>query len=428
MKNKITTISVILLLISAVILLYRFDVIFPDEYNFKLRLTIHGDNSDDKPYWYFFGNNTKGTLKPVCFNKGRENSQQTSFFRLKNGKVTIMGYLKRPGVYILTNTNRSAFFTCMLDKGKQQIEVLDKDIKQAKGYLEPAPFKFSGSILNKEFIQFWEQKEAQQLLEASKEFRINQVHTSVLSSDTSGQPVAFNNTDSAYVKREQQLLHLKNLQQNLALNYLINNPNSYLALDYFLAYVYIPNYSTLDESTLRAYIATFGDTLRNTSVFESIEKKYITTQNFRVGKIPPAIELPNPKNNTVKLSDFTGSITLVNFWLMNCDYCKAEQTNLAELYAKYQNEQFKIFSISFDTDKESWKKYIKENGMPWEQVIDTTGFFNSQIIKSYGVGGIPNIFLLDKQGKVIANNLRSPDYAGVTKYNINMQLKKIFGF
>ena len=295
----------------------------------------------------------------------------------------------------------------------------------------PSPFKYSGSKLNKEFIDFWNQKEAQQLLQANNDyFRLRQEMQApaAISDTTSNSKIEEEKREQLSVQLKNKLVHLKKLSESVALNYLAENPNSYLALDYFLAYAYMPNYTKLDEPTMSYYISLLGDTLKGTAVYQSIEKKYKATQYFCVGKTPPPISLPDSWGDTARLTHCLGNVTLVNFWAMDCDYCKAERSNMTELYAKYHEHDFNMLSIAFEPDKNRWDSFLKEKCLPWQQAIDTSGFEQSVIVKNYGGLAIPTSFLMDEEGKVLAKNLRCPAYAEDEKYNMNKQLEKIYGF
>ena len=110
MNNKHNLIAIALLIFSVLILLYRFGILFPDEQNFTLEITVSGEEPDEETRWYFLGSNEKGSISPVKFKKDRENEGQLSMFKFKNGKAIIKGYIKRPGLYVLTNEHVEGFF------------------------------------------------------------------------------------------------------------------------------------------------------------------------------------------------------------------------------------------------------------------------------------------------------------------------------
>ena len=78
------------------------------------------------------------------------------------------------------------------------------------------------------------------------------------------------------------------------------------------------------------------------------------------------------------------------------------------MYYKFKDKGFDIFSVSLDQEKDPWVKAIEKDGLAWNHVSDLQ-FWNSAAAAAYGVQGIPATFLLDKEGKVIAKNLRGEE-------------------
>ena len=73
---------------------------------------------------------------------------------------------------------------------------------------------------------------------------------------------------------------------------------------------------------------------------------------------------------------------------------------MSELYKKYHNRGFEIYGISVDADKNDWKRAVFEDGIKWMQVNDADG----KVATEWKLQYIPNTYLLDKNGKVVAIN------------------------
>jgi len=58
--------------------------------------------------------------------------------------------------------------------------------------------------------------------------------------------------------------------------------------------------------------------------------------------------------------------------------------------------------------KEDWLKAIKADGLEWTQVSDLK-FWDNDVAKLYGIKSIPQNYLLDPTGKIIATNLRGEE-------------------
>lgn len=124
-----------------------------------------------------------------------------------------------------------------------------------------------------------------------------------------------------------------------------------------------------------------------------------------VGQMAPEISLPNPEGETKKLSDLRGNIVLVDFWAAWCGPCRRENPNVVKMYNKYNDKGFEIFGVSLDRKKEDWIQAIEKDGLEWTQVSDLS-YFNSEAAKTYSINAIPATVLLDKEGRIIARNLR----------------------
>jgi thiol-disulfide isomerase/thioredoxin len=106
------------------------------------------------------------------------------------------------------------------------------------------------------------------------------------------------------------------------------------------------------------------------------------------------------------LERFKGKVLLVDFWATWCPPCRAEIPNLVAAYNKYHDKGFEIIGISFDESREKFDEYLKENKLTWPQYFDGLGWQN-KIGPTYGIQSIPTMYLLDKEGKVISNDLRN---------------------
>lgn len=127
------------------------------------------------------------------------------------------------------------------------------------------------------------------------------------------------------------------------------------------------------------------------------------------------ITLTNPQGDTIRLSDLRGKVVLIDFWASWCGPCRAENPNIAKCYAKYKDKSclrgkgFEIFSISLDVNKDKWQKAIKADRMTWASHGSDLRGWKSPVAKNLGISQVPSNFLIDKDGNVIATNLRGED-------------------
>jgi peroxiredoxin len=110
----------------------------------------------------------------------------------------------------------------------------------------------------------------------------------------------------------------------------------------------------------------------------------------------------------VKLSDFRGKYVLLDFWASWCVPCRKENPFLLEAFNKYRDKGFVIISISMDHVKESWLKAIEQDRLNWVHLSELNGLDN-KVARLYGVQPIPDNFLIDPQGRIVARKLYGND-------------------
>lgn len=120
----------------------------------------------------------------------------------------------------------------------------------------------------------------------------------------------------------------------------------------------------------------------------------------------PEISLLSPKGKTLKLSSLRGKMVLIDFWASWCGPCRKESPNVVEAYQKYHQKEFKaakgfeVFSVSLDRDQEAWSQAIIADKLVWKyHVLDAQGIAAA----NYQVATIPNAFLLDGNGVIVAS-------------------------
>ena len=102
--------------------------------------------------------------------------------------------------------------------------------------------------------------------------------------------------------------------------------------------------------------------------------------------------------STLKLSDLKGKVVLLNFWATWCPPCREEIPSMMKLNGFMAGKPFQMVAISIDEGgKKDIDSFFKETGFFLPTYLDESGASS----KSYGVTGVPESFIIDKQGILV---------------------------
>ncbi|MCU4154346.1 AhpC/TSA family protein [Carboxylicivirga sp. A043] len=134
------------------------------------------------------------------------------------------------------------------------------------------------------------------------------------------------------------------------------------------------------------------------------EEARAAAEKVKLGKVAPHFSYPTPEGVMVSPEDYKGKIVVIDFWASWCGPCRSEIPHLKEVYEKYHSKGVEMLSVSIDKKEADWHKALAEENMAWAQVLAPNA--GKQTMKDYQFSGIPFIIILDKDGKIVAKQLR----------------------
>ncbi len=180
--------------------------------------------------------------------------------------------------------------------------------------------------------------------------------------------------------------------------------------------------STLDHEQAEAELLAYADQIADRWEDNARVRQFLTEmavlKRLAVGQPAPTFESLTPNNQPVKLADFKGKYTLVDFWASWCVPCREENPNLVKQYHAYKDKGFTILGVSLDGNPGSWMRAIQQDGLEWTNVSDLQQW-GSEVVGLYRIQAIPTSYLLDPQGVIIAKNLRGAELEAFLKKTLD---------
>lgn len=156
------------------------------------------------------------------------------------------------------------------------------------------------------------------------------------------------------------------------------------------------------------------------------QQRQRNTGPIQIGMEAPDIRMSSPDGKEYALSDLRGKVVLLDFWASWCGPCRRENPNVVEVYNRYKDQGFTVYSVSLDGldtrskarykaedmdrvmegQKQRWVNAIEQDGLLWDYHVSDLKKWESTAGRSYGVSSIPRTFLIDREGKIAAVNLR----------------------
>ncbi len=98
-----------------------------------------------------------------------------------------------------------------------------------------------------------------------------------------------------------------------------------------------------------------------------------------------------------KLEELRGKVVVLNFWASWCRECRAEHENLLRVQERFGHDKdFVMLGVIYQDQDEDARRFLKEWGSNYPHLLDPKG----EIGIGYGVSGVPETFLIDRNGVI----------------------------
>lgn len=160
---------------------------------------------------------------------------------------------------------------------------------------------------------------------------------------------------------------------------------------------------------ISSFYDRFTDRVKQTEKGKEIGERIALLKKLAPGSFAPEFELTTPDGKKLALKDLRGHIVLIDFWASWCGPCMDEMPNVKALYEKYHDRGLEIVGVSMDNNKAKWEGAIERTGLVWHHVSSLKGMNRCPVAKLYQVVAIPKLYIVGKDGKIIAKDLRGED-------------------
>lgn len=189
-------------------------------------------------------------------------------------------------------------------------------------------------------------------------------------------------------------------KDSVLLNFVRNNPGSYVGLWHLFGRIQLMGYRPQLEEAYHS----LSNNVRNSSLGKLTGSYLDHSKALQPGAAFPVLTLLSKEGKTIRLKPKEeDKLTLIDFWYSHCSPCISQFPDLKKLYEEYHSEGFEIVSISTDKkdELELWHNTIEQHQLPWPQFLDIHAVAGPKL----GINVFPYNFIVDNEGKIINKNV-----------------------
>jgi peroxiredoxin len=322
------------------------------------------------------------TGKTIFLHHKWDEKDYTDSTKVVNGKFTFNLKTPEPNMYWFTTTNNIAEqpnFIFFADPGDLKAVLIGDSLPYSQ---------IEGGQSQKDYLEYRVIINNLVILQQRMQADFNEA---MQKGDTKTQQAI----QAEYQSLNQQFIHgLK--------DFVKNHPKS--AVSGYIIYADLNNPAIPLEEVEEA-LKSVDKSMSSTKFIKLATQRVLDKRGTTVGFTATNFSQTTPEGKKVSLTDFRGKYVLVDFWASWCRPCRMENPNVVAAYNRFKDKGFTILGVSMDSNRDPWIAAIKQDNLTWTHVSDLKGWGN-EVGKLYNVTGIPQNFLIDKDGKIVAKDLR----------------------
>jgi peroxiredoxin len=216
----------------------------------------------------------------------------------------------------------------------------------------------------------------------------------------------------------QDYLEILEEQSKYSTNFVLNNPFSMASVFALYQKYRDQSYVIRDIQAMKTAASALNAIYPNSMLVKALYENTLSlVREEKAAKVREIIEkeglnspdfvLPDINGKEIALSSLRGKAVLLHFWAAEDEGSRILNSLLVDAYKKYKNKGLEIYQVNVGQNRSEWIDVIDKDKLTWINVGDLEG--STDAVLKYNIQSIPYNYLLDKEGKIVAKNLKGID-------------------